>query len=117
MTPGNDEEQPRTIRVLADYECHPLWPGENVGDLSPHDPDLGLTPDLAARLDAWAAEFDAILCRDDPASSAFPTPEAELAFARTGEKLAVRLARELGPGWRVRYFDPRTGADRSVPAP
>ncbi|MGK5630321.1 hypothetical protein [Streptomyces sp. URMC 123] len=106
---------PRAIRVLADYACHPLWvtdPGPD--NVAPDDPALGLSADLARRLNDWAAEYDAILCWDDPASSAFPSEEAKLAFARTGEALAHRLARELGPAWTVRYFDLRSGADRDI---
>lgn len=46
--------------------------------------------------------------------SGFSTEEAENEFAQTGETLARRLAAELGPTWRVTYFDRRIGADREI---
>ncbi|MGW2281448.1 hypothetical protein [Streptomyces sp. NPDC001770] len=99
---------------MADYFCHPLWIPDVSGNPSPHDPALGLTAGLARGLDAWAEEFEAILRLDDPASSAFPSPEAEAAFCRTGEELARQVASELGPAWRVTYRDTRTGTHRDV---
>ncbi|MGW6821597.1 hypothetical protein [Streptomyces sp. NPDC055005] len=106
-----------TVRLLADYECHPLWlTGDRAGDVAPDSPDMGLTPSLAEKLDAWAGRFDATLVMDDPRLSGFPTEEAEHAFAQDGETLARQLAVELGPGWRVVYNDPRIGADVEVPA-
>ncbi|MEW2132711.1 hypothetical protein [Streptomyces sp. NPDC005435] len=110
-----DQRQPRRLRVLADYFCHPLWlPGES-DNVSPADPRLGLSAGLAERLTAWAAEFDGILCGEDPASTAFESPQAERRFGETGEALAHAVARELGAGWSVTYFDIRTGADREIP--
>ncbi|GAA1942845.1 hypothetical protein [Kitasatospora viridis] len=111
-----DQHEPRGIRVLADYQCHPLWlVHPDAGDLSPEDPSLGLSADLAGRLADWAAEYDAILDWDDPASSAFAEPEAEEAFYALGRTLAERLAEELGGGWRVTYFDGRLRRDVDVP--
>ncbi|WP_330329194.1 hypothetical protein OHS33_05240 [Streptomyces sp. NBC_00536] len=110
----------RRVRVLADYQCHPLWlsgyPDGYVGDIAPEDELLNLSPELVRGLTAWAAEFDAILCWEDPGSSDFPSPEAEQAFAEKGEALARQVARELGPEWSVKYHDLRLGADRSIPA-
>ncbi|MFI9719712.1 hypothetical protein ACIHFE_08655 [Streptomyces sp. NPDC052396] len=106
--------EPRLIRVMADYDCHPLWvPDFPEYNVSPDDPRLSLSPELAQRLDRWALEYDGILVRDDPASSAFPSEEAERAFIATGKALARQLARERGPAWRVTYFD-ETRAHRDI---
>ncbi|MGW0858570.1 hypothetical protein [Streptomyces sp. NPDC002690] len=105
---------PRLLRVMADYECHALWIPDAFDNVSPRDPLFGLTARLAERLEAWSAEFDAILVQDDPASSAFPSPEAEAAFWRTGEELARQASAELGPAWRVTYEDRRTRTHRDV---
>lgn len=107
----------RIVRVLADYGCYPLWLPDEYDNIPPDDPRLGLSPDLVKGLNEWAAEYDSILHWDDPASSTFPSEEAENAFAETGETLARRLAQELGPGWRVRYHDGRTGTDREIACP
>lgn len=106
-----------TIRLLADYECYPLWlTGDRADNVAPDSTDMGLTPLLAERLDAWAGRFDATLDMDDPRLSGFPTEEAEHEFAQDGETLARQPAVELGPGWRVVYNDLRIGADVEIPA-
>ncbi|MER8062590.1 MULTISPECIES: hypothetical protein [unclassified Streptomyces] len=39
-----------TIKVMADYECHPLWlTGVDAGDIEPGDSRLNLSPQLAQR--------------------------------------------------------------------
>ena len=114
----NDWPESRTIRLMADYECHPLWlSGPQAGDIAPDDPRLGLSSKLAERLSDWADEYDGILCVDDPVSSGFSSPETELAFYRVGEELAVLLAQELGRTWTVTYRDGRIGVDRVISAP
>lgn len=114
----NDWPESRTIRLMADYECHPLWlSGPQTGDIAPDDPRLGLSPELAKRLSDWADEYDGTLCVDDPVSSAFSSREVELIFYRVGEELASRLAQELGHDWTVIYRDGRTGVDRVIAAP
>ncbi|WP_328720930.1 hypothetical protein OHT52_16410 [Streptomyces sp. NBC_00247] len=105
---------PRLLRVMADYGCHPLWIPDVPDNVSPHDPAFGLTAGLARKLEAWSDEFEAILVMDDPASSAFPSVEAEVAFCRTGEELARQVAAELGAAWRVTYLDVCTGSHRDV---
>ncbi|MFD7903611.1 hypothetical protein ACFV4G_15350 [Kitasatospora sp. NPDC059747] len=107
--------KPRVIRVLADYDCYPLWlTGEHSGDLSPGDPMLGLTSELIESLEAWSAEFDDTLCREDPASSGFPSKESEERFYEVGYALSRQLAGELGRGWKVSYFDLRAGGDVEI---
>lgn len=114
----NDWPELRTVRVMADYECHPLWlSGPQTGDIAPDDPRLGLSPKLAKLLSDWADEYDETLCADDPISSGFSSNGAEFAFYRAGEELAVLLAQELGGNWTVTYHDGRTGADQIITAP
>ncbi|AKK05015.1 hypothetical protein CMUST_03355 [Corynebacterium mustelae] len=87
---------------MADYGCFPLWswdyPEFNVDPAS-----LPLSATLIADLYQWQDRYDAILNWDDPASSGFPTPEAETAFRTNGARLARRLQTELGPGFQVRF--------------
>ncbi|MDO8296984.1 MAG: hypothetical protein Q7T19_11175 [Caulobacter sp.] len=89
----------RSLRLMADYQCFPLWeasPGL-AGDVDPAT--LPLSAALRADLLAWAADFDATLDLDDPARSGFVDAEAETRFRRRGEALGQRLREELGPGW------------------
>ena len=89
--------------MLADYECFPVWrPGpSSVENVDPAT--LPLSGELAAALMAWAEEFDATLNQEYPADSGFPLERDRDAFLRRGRALAGRLARELGPGYRVTY--------------
>jgi len=95
----------KTIKLMADYECHALWhvdPHE-YGDINPHD--LAISKILADDLDLWAYEFDATLNMDDPASSGFKTEEDERAFKKRGALLADRLRAELGTEFSIEYHD------------
>ncbi|WP_175410152.1 hypothetical protein [Streptomyces sp. TRM64462] len=100
---------------MADYGSHPLWLTDENENLSPEDSRLGLDANLIERISRWAAEFDEILDWDDPASSAFPSTEAEEEFAKAGEMISRQIAKELGPSWTVSYFDLRTETDQVIP--
>ncbi|QNP66531.1 hypothetical protein [Streptomyces genisteinicus] len=104
------------LKVMADYGCFPLWLPDEIDNIAPEDTRLGLTTDLVKRLTAWAAEFDAILQWDDPASSDFPSPQAEDEFAETGADISRAVAKELGQDWAVTYFDLRSGREQVVPS-
>ena len=94
----------KKIRLMADYFCFPLWHNSGVefGDIDPEQ--LPLSPELKQSLLEWAAEFDAILCMDDPASSDFPSRRANIEFVAKGDVLLDRLKEELGPEYSVVYF-------------
>ena len=95
----------RTIKMMADYECFPLWeasPGQ-VGNIDPAT--LPISKHLQDDLLSWAAAYDLTLNREDPLSSGFSTPQQEEAFRKTAQELAYRLKTELGSDhsvtWRV----------------
>ncbi len=91
----------RIIRLSADYYSFPLWeasPGE-VGNINPDE--LPISDNLKRRLLEWSDEFDAILNRDDPARSGFPSAEAELRFREAGRRLGEELKCELGADFSV----------------
>lgn len=92
----------RTIRLMADYQCFPLWeasPGK-VGNINPGS--LPISHDLQTGLAMWAKTYDLTLNMDDPASSGFESDDAEASFKKIGNELAVRLRDELGPGFTVK---------------
>ncbi len=101
------------VRVMPDYQCFPLWrPGTDAYHTDPAS--LPISAGLACAFDDWAAEYDATLDLDDPASAGFPGAAAENAFADRGRRLAHSLAAELGDGWAVEYHDVRTGRRTSI---
>lgn len=96
-------DQPRRwIKVMADYDCWPLWnpnPPRNV------DPaELAISDELAADLAGWAADFDLNLDREDPARSGFSSPREAEAFVARGQVIVDRLQDELGMDWHVEYL-------------
>lgn len=83
----------KRIKVMADYDCHPLWAldEEVYGDIAPGE--MNLSPELIGDLEAWAEAYTASLNRDDPANSLW-IEEQHRAHEKAGRPLAVRLARE-----------------------
>ncbi len=87
----------RTLKLMADYQCWPLWEeGENLDPAT-----LPLSAGLQARLTAWAEAFDASLDWDDPGHSPPMQPEVRAVFLAEARALAEDTARELGAGWRI----------------
>lgn len=93
----------KIIKLMADYQCHPLWDvsPENYGDISPEG--LLITSELKDRLREWAERYDAILNINDPASSGFRNEEEEKRFIDDGYKLARLLQDELGDFYKIIY--------------
>ena len=90
---SEDPALSRSIKVMADYDCHPLWaldPGV-VGNFAPED--LGLSEELSRDLNEWAAAFNSFLDRDNPVES-LASPQQQSAHEAQGRQLAIRLARE-----------------------
>lgn len=98
------------LRLMADYECFPLWRPEGGGDLNPAD--LGLPTELTTRLLAWAEAFDSTL---DVENAPAPLPMRAV-FLRDGEDewasfeceghTLWRLLRVARPDLHVTYFSP-----------
>ena len=91
----------RVIKLMADYQCFPLWDAAtgSVGNINPDD--LPISYSLRSRLMAWAAVFDATLDMNDPASSGFESEEAANDFRIEGVALAQQLQDELGKAYAV----------------
>jgi hypothetical protein len=89
-----------TIKVMADYECWPLWKGENL------DPDsLPLSHYLREQLAAWAERYDETLLDEYPPESGFSSESEAEKFVEDGRELAQILARELGNEFTITYFN------------
>ena len=94
----------KRIKLMADYDCFPLW--AESGDLSPNiDPrTLSLSATTVAALLGWADRYDATLNRDDPKESGFSTPSEAQDFERQGLQLWSTLQHELGAEFQVSFF-------------
>jgi hypothetical protein len=79
-----------------------LWTLDAKGKRKPVDAeDIGLSEDLADRLEAWMDAFDAIYEEDNEARSRFPDAVEQLAWEAEGTALAAAIREELGAGWTV----------------
>jgi hypothetical protein len=91
----------RKIKVMADYQCHPLWDMSpaSYGDIDPGT--LRISAELRQQLTDWAREFDETLDVADPAKSGFKSKEAAAAFRARDTQLADQLQNELGPDFFI----------------
>jgi hypothetical protein len=102
--------QSRAIKVMADYDCHPLWALDEdlVGDFPPED--IGVSAELCRDLKEWAQSFNASLDRENPADT-LVTPEEHAAHEQKGRQLAIRIARER-PDLEIYAYETATGVVR-----
>lgn len=91
----------KTIKLMADYQCHPLWyvSTEEVGEVDPEE--LPLSNELRLRLAQWARAYDETLDFDSPQDSGFKSEALEAEFQAEGHRLAACLRTELGPDFLV----------------
>jgi hypothetical protein len=97
----------KRIKVMADYQCDPLWAldEERYGCFAPEM--LDVSPELAADLNAWAVAYDTSFNPDDPANANW-TDAQYAAHAAEGRRLAGRLKRER-PDLMIYVMEPDIG--------
>lgn len=90
-----------SIRVAPEWGAFPFWvrvPDDVIPDNCSAErlvSEYGAPEDLAAAIDAWDDEFQAVYNRSDPESSGFPDEATTAAWHERGERLAERLAAAL----------------------
>ena len=93
----------RSLKLMADYECSPLWEQTEAGMDNVDPEDLPISQGLRDVLNAWAQRYDDTLDRDDPRRSGFSNAEAEVAFNADGRVLLDRLKAELGQEYTLTF--------------
>ncbi|MFE9746397.1 hypothetical protein ACFYOT_15950 [Saccharothrix saharensis] len=89
------------VRVAPEWVCFPFWvrtTDEALADNCSAErlvAEFGAPAELAAAIDEWDDEFQAVYDRDDPASSGFPDEATTVEWHERGERLAERLAAAL----------------------
>jgi len=91
----------KKIKLMADFDCYPLWDLDDAGDIDPAS--LPLISETIARLGKWQKSYDRIINWEDPASSDFASEEDRVAFEREGISLWQQLQKELGYEYQVVY--------------
>ena len=91
----------KTIKIMADYHCFPLWEAsdDEIGNIDPSS--LPLSQQLRDDLITWAQLYDQTLNLEDPMNSGFASSRAEDDFKAAGRDLAKRMRTELGGAYRV----------------
>ena len=79
-----------------------LWQIDAKGRRKPIDADdIGLSDELADRLENWMDTFDAIYDEANEAASDFTDATERTAWETEGAALTAAIAAELGPEWNV----------------
>jgi hypothetical protein len=92
----------KKIKLMADYQCYPLWDIEKVGNIDPNK--LPISAVLKKHLNIWAECYDEILVIEEPRLSGFQNEMEALAFEAQGQFLWRLLQKELGDTYEVFYF-------------
>ena len=105
--PSLHRSSSKRVKLMADYMSEPLWALDDglYGCFAPEH--LGLSPELTAAINAWAAAYDAAYDPDDPVVSRW-SEEQRQAHTAEGRELAVRLKRER-PDLMVYVLEAETG--------
>lgn len=93
-----------TIKLMADYECFPLWKNGEAGTANLDPENLPLSAETKKRLMIWAEWYDSTLNPDDPISSGFADKEDEQAFEEEARNLCKTLRKELNGTHTIIYF-------------
>ena len=91
---GADISDSRRIKVMADYQCYPLWAMDEgkIGCFAPNH--LGVSWELENALWNWASDFDMSLNDEDPAQSLW-SDERHRQHIEEGLAIARRIKGEL----------------------
>ena len=94
----------RKIKLMADYDCYPLWEifSDGMENIAPSS--LLLPKSLAVKLDLWGEKYDKTMNQEDPSTSGFGSNHSLAAFEIEGKALYGELKQELGDDFIVTYF-------------
>ncbi|AVY93976.1 hypothetical protein DAI18_07905 [Microvirgula aerodenitrificans] len=92
----------KKIKLMADYQCFPLWDASQEGGGRNINPDeLPISLILKARLNLWALKYDGTLNQEYPPDSGFKNNEEENEFNVEGKSIFENLKKELGTSYVV----------------
>ena len=94
----------RNLKLMADYECFPLWETDENGLKNINPNELSISEELKRDLLAWADKYDSTLDWDYPPDSGFKYKQEKLESEATGENLYERLKGELDEQFDVSLF-------------
>jgi hypothetical protein len=96
---------PKKLKLMADYQCHPIWIAAEEGGFKNINPaTLPLTQKTIERLQEWSNIYNSSLNLEDPHNSGFLNDQETTDFELEGILLWRRLREELGYDYEVSYF-------------
>lgn len=92
------------IKIMADYQCFPLWKiyDEGVENINPRD--LSVTQKLRDLLIEWQNKYDSTLNSSNPIASGFETEAEEIEFDEAGRSIWKQMLTELGDSYNIKYY-------------
>lgn len=92
------------IKLMADYQCWPIWhyDNERVGNINPQD--LPISQELKSELNTWQREYDETLNQEDPVNSGFKSKIDEENWGKQRFEIWQKLKKELRFKYEVFYF-------------
>ncbi len=99
----------KEIKLMADYDCYPLWKTwrREYDNVAPET--LGLSESLIQDLILWADKYDSTLNRQNPVESGFKSCQDEQDFEQEGMRLFNCLKSQLEGEYLVVYFSNMEG--------
>jgi hypothetical protein len=88
-TSAAEEAVPTRLRLAPEWNCSPLWDAATGEPVSVYR--LGLSFELAERIEAWDDTWQATFNADDPASSGFNDESARKAYVEEGRAIIAAL--------------------------
>lgn len=86
----------RTIKIMPDYGCFPIWILDNNGMFENFNPtELSISLNLLSKLENWRIQFELTLDRSDPRNSGFGSDEQITEFENAGLNIWELLLLEL----------------------
>lgn len=95
---------PHFLKLMRDYQCHPLWEVGDVGNVDPAD--LPLKKATLQRLQLWSEVYNRSIDSKDP-ETFLESQDSEQATREDeieGVKIWILLREELHPQFLVSYF-------------
>ena len=96
----------RTIRVMADYGCYPLWEVSSDGLSNINPEELPISSTLKARLNLWSQKYEQTFDEEYPPDSGFSSLEEEEYFKTEGLLILNDLKLELASQFEIIYSVP-----------
>lgn len=94
----------RKIKLMADYDCFPLWEAskDKLENIDPNS--LKISGDLKESLYRWGKAYDTTLNQDYPPDSGFTTEREAEKFEQEGRRIFNELKRQFMDGFEFSYY-------------